>query len=560
MADTEQSHDTGTHPRDSCSGHQQKAHNAPISYNEALCRMKSVARQHKARLSALTTGLNGGRRECLEQSYEIPKQMESGNGDLLLPLIAAVGKECARAITVPYSIPRHDTSAMDGFAISSELTDVASKAEPVRFRISHIIAAGDGINTPIQKPSAASRGVCGTSGECVEIMTGARFPELSHPDLDAVVKIEDVVIKSYTIDCGCCSQYIEVSAPVKKHQNRRFAGSDLIAGAPIIAAGERITPNHVMALASVGYRDVRVIEPIQQYQEQQFRSTMPLKGIKIGVLSTGSELNDACGDPTDKQMHASDRLKQVIPNSNGPYIISRLRQIDTSVDVQYLGIAQDSEEDLEAKLRDGLHARQLDVIVSTGGVSMGKFDLVRPVLEQRMHARVVFHGVKVRPGLPILFALLDHEKGAPGVSSAKMTAFFGLPGNPIATAMALRFFVIPYLATLSQLNIDGLQFSARISLHPQKEEHRHTCSHEQGKLLSGSSRSRRTKPSHLSVFWLSRRHQQHDTPLENNQAVDILEDQASYKMGTLLQADCWVEVPAETCQVVEGDLLTAHQL
>lgn len=557
MKDAEQKYNTETLPRHIGSENQPRAHNAPIAYDEALCRMKSVARQHNARMSAFTTGSIGRRsegREYFDQSYEGPEQIESGN--IILPLVAAVGEKCAREITAPYSTPTHDTSAMDGFAVSSELTEAASKAEPVRLRISHVLAAGDRIDTVIEKQSRLMA-FCGTYGECVEIMTGARFPELSHPDLDAVVKIEDVVVKNCNIDCDCHFQYIEVSAPVKKHQNRRFAASDLIAGAPIIAAGERVTPNHVMALASVGYRDVTVISPLQQNQEQQHLSATLLKRVKVGVLSTGCELTDARCDPTNIQLHTTDKTKQVIPNSNGPYIVARLRQMETSVDVQYLGIAQDSEEELETKLLDGCHQRQLDVIIATGGVSMGKFDLVRLVMEQRMHARVIFHGVKVRPGLPILFALLEYKACAP---SAKMTAFFGLPGNPIATAMALRFFVIPYLATIGQVNIDGLKFPASVSLHQQKNEHGHNSFHEQGNLLSGSSELHRTKPAHLNVFWLSRRHRQHDMPLDKNEGVEILEDQASYKIGTLLRADCWIEVPAGTCQVSQGDLLMAHQL
>ncbi|KAJ9607278.1 hypothetical protein H2200_008351 [Cladophialophora chaetospira] len=542
-----------------------KAHSAPISYEEAISRIESFAQQHKLRLPSQKVGLtkdDSHHRGSLYEEYGRSARPESGNDCVIVPLLAAVGRDCATNITAPHSIPTHDTSAMDGFAVSSALTGSASNEEPVRLRISHLIAAGDRHDAPIDKKTARETFVYhgpGIHGECVEIMTGARFPEVSHSDLDAVIKIEDVIVKRYGRGCDCCFEYIEVSTPVRRNQNRRFAGSDLTAGAPILAAGVTIQPEHVMALASLGFREVRVKTSSLHGGEGQVAEGSRLAGIKIGVLSTGSELTDIV-NPTDQPFCASAGSGQRIPNSNGPYIISKLRQMDAALHLHYMGIAQDSEKCLESKLRDGFDGRQLDIIIATGGVSMGSFDLVRPVLEQRMHAKIVFHGVRVRPGLPVLFALLGYEECAPGASSRRMAVFFGLPGNPIATAMALRFFVTPYLAALGQIDLDGFKSIARIQLSPRIEGRRHGSSTDYCKALSVTSRAYRAKPAHLSVFWLSRRCRRHEATLGSDQDVEILEDQASYKLRSLLQADCWIEVPAGRGQVSEADLLVAHRL
>jgi molybdopterin molybdotransferase len=539
-----------------CSEIGSKAHSAPINYEEALNRIKSVAKQHLGLLGAvgntqIEAPVDHQNRAPID--HEVSPKTEAGA--VTLPLVAALGKRSAQDIAAPYSIPTHDTSAMDGFAVSSASTAAASKTNPIRFRISHVIAAGDGLDTPIQS-KVATEGIKnhGTHihGECIEIMTGARFPVLSHPELDAVVKIEDVVVKRDSNDCDCCSAYIEVSVPVKKHQNRRFAGSDLAAGAPILGAGETVEPKHIMGLASVGYRDVRVVIVDKREESSQPDSPIPTARIKIGVLSTGSELSDVYEHPSDRRSRAHVVSTQTIPNSNGPYIVSSLLHMTTSVDVQYLGIAQDSEDALEAKLRFSLEDSQMDIIIATGGVSRGKFDLVRPVLEQRLQAKVVFHGVKVRPGLPVLFAVLERDRGVPGGSQKRTTAFFGLPGNPIATAMALRFFVVPYLAALGHADIRGFSCQSAIRL--------------QRKRVPGPYHSplqgieARSKPTHLTCFWLSRTRLPSKSQLQAEPEIEILDDQASYKMASLLQANCWTEVPAGVESVSEGDKLIVHRL
>ncbi|KAK5065340.1 hypothetical protein LTR84_001178 [Exophiala bonariae] len=535
-----------------CTGIGSKAHTAPVTYEEALSRITSLAEQHRTRLIATGNDEHVDSRKVFPACHAVLPNDDCEKA--ILPVVAAVGQRSAQYVAAPYSIPTHDTSAMDGFAVSSESTLSASRTNPVRLRISYMIAAGDGLDTPIQS-KAATKDITNhqthIQSECIEIMTGARFPELSHPELDSVVKIEDVVVKRDPSDCNCCSAYIEVSAPVKIHQNRRFAGSDLAAGTLILEAGEMIEPKHVMSLASVGYRDVRVTTIKARKKSIQPDASVP-KTLRVGVLSTGSELTDVYEHPLERRSRSHVVSSQTIPNSNGPYILSSLLRVSTSADVQYFGIAQDSEDVLEGKLRFAIEDSQMDVIITTGGVSRGKFDLIRPVIEQKLQAKVVFHGVKVRPGLPVLFALLERDRGVSRGNQKRSIAFFGLPGNPIATAMALRFFVVPYLAALGHAEFRGLSLRSEVRLQQIGVS---------GPCHAPLKRTQaRSKPKHLTCFWLSRTQLPSKDQSQGRSEVEVLDDQASYKMASLLQANCWIEVPAGVESVSEGDIMVVHRL
>ncbi len=266
-----------------------------------------------------------------------------------------------------------------------------------------------------------------------------------------------------------------------------------------------------MAFAALGITEVEV-----------FRK------LRIGILSTGSELasHDDASGLTEAQ----------IRDSNGPYIEAVLSSL--GVEVTKLGIVKDNAKEFELLLSRRLVKGPFDVIITTGAVSMGKFDFVGTAIEA-MGAETRFHRVAIRPGHPILFATLPghyrttrSESNAGDITppfspsvessiriSSSEIAFFVLPGNPLASAVCLRFLVIPYLRSLRGLPVEETSTSA-ILLPTQWESPVHF-----------------KKPVHLQAFW-------HDRRFQETGNVTISVDQGSNKIRPLLEANCWVGIPS----------------
>jgi molybdopterin molybdotransferase len=322
----------------------------------------------------------------------------------IVPLDQALGRIAVENHTSPICTPSRDTSAMDGYAISSGATVDATPERPVTFIVQGTNAAGE---EPIQLPNEPIDGCY----PCVEIMTGAQFPvSTSHTPFDACVKIED------TVPSGAkhgfqSQQRFSLTRPVRLHANRRFAGGDMQRGDIIVKKGEIVQSRHVMGLASVGVANAVVI-----------------RRLRVAVWTTGNELTR----DTKEAWKGS-----YVFDSNGPFLTAALRE--AGVDVVLKGILQDSMQSLEEAL-DATETASWDLIITTGAVSKGRFDFIVPALE-RMHARILFHGVAIRPGHPVLFATMNRD--------GRQIPFFGLPGNPIATAACFRFLVVPFLRQLS---------------------------------------------------------------------------------------------------------------
>jgi molybdopterin molybdotransferase len=224
-------------------------------------------------------------------------------------------------------------------------------------------------------------------------MTGAAFPE----GFDACVRQEDVVRRGDSIS---------VTSPISANQNRRLAGEDFREGDAVLSAGHVIRPEDVLCLASLGIAEIEV-----------------QKRVRVALISTGHELIDHSETPTDSQ----------IRNSTTPYLVQSLRL--RGAEVTYLGSVGDRSEDFLG-LIDG--ARDFDLILTTGAISVGRYDFVASALEGR-GLQTYFQKVKIRPGKPLLFGRLG--EGA---------FVIGLPGNPVATATGLRFFVDPFLRALKR--------------------------------------------------------------------------------------------------------------
>jgi molybdopterin molybdotransferase len=275
-------------------------------------------------------------------------------------------------------MPPFNKSAMDGFAVRAS----AARDLPVILHSSSTVAAGE----TLEGGAVTSSKKSGTELECVRIMTGAPVPE----GLDAVVKIED----TEPLPGG----RIKFTDPIVKGQNICIRGEDVKKGDVVLKKGMRIRGPEIATLASVGRH-----KPIVY------------KKPAIGVVSTGKELVEPSFPPGEGK----------IRNSNGPMLASMTASLGCKT--EYFGIADDEEDTLRSFIRCGF---KKDILLLSGGVSVGDYDLVPDVLKSE-GAEVLFHKVFLKPGKPLLFA--KKEK----------CCVFGVPGNPVSNFTTFYAFIKP---------------------------------------------------------------------------------------------------------------------
>lgn len=289
----------------------------------------------------------------------------------------SVGRVLAEEIEADRDFPPTDRSAMDGFAVRA-----ADLREPGGIlRVAGEVRAG-----------ASARGVVVRAGEAVRVFTGAEIPE----GADAVVMVELT-----REDRAAGTVTIGERPEAGQHVRRR--GEETRAGSPVLWAGAPIGPAEIAALASVGRARVRVHRPPT-----------------AAILSTGDEIVPVSAVPAPHQVR----------NSNAEALRAALRRM--GIPCRLLGPVEDREEALDAAIAEGLRA---DVLLVTGGVSVGAYDLVRAGLE-RARVEVLFHGVAMRPGKPALG----------GRHAGGLVA--GLPGNPVSAFTVFELLVAPALRRL----------------------------------------------------------------------------------------------------------------
>ncbi|GLR67962.1 molybdopterin molybdenumtransferase MoeA [Acidocella aquatica] len=306
------------------------------------------------------------------------------------PLAEALGRTAAGEIRAGFAVPSFDNSAMDGFAVRLADCEHASPQAPVVLPVTGVTAAGDHAS-----PLAA--------GQAVQIMTGAMLPAAA----EAVCPIEDVAV---TRDADGAVTAITLTSAPAPGANIRGKGEDFRPEDVVTGEGTRLTSRHLMALAALGVGSV----PVRQRPH-------------VSILATGNEVRDVpAGQASATPGEA------VIYNSNSPYLAAALREAGARV--EYSGIIPDTQAAFAAALEGIIaQARPGQIILSTGAVSKGEFDFV-PAALAALNAEILFHRVAIRPGKPVLFAMLPN--GIP---------FFGLPGNPASAAAGFRFFVAPLL-------------------------------------------------------------------------------------------------------------------
>jgi molybdopterin molybdotransferase len=281
-------------------------------------------------------------------------------------------------VFAPFSIPPFDNSAMDGFAVQARDTSQAGSSRGVELMVVETIAAGEVATHRME------------SGQAIKIMTGAPIPE----GADAVVQSE------HTRETTGSVQILE---PVKTGKNIRRAGEDVTAGARALAAGSVLGPAEVGLLVGLGLSSVSV-------------NRRP----RVAIVSTGSELVELGQELGPGQIH----------NSNGYVLCALCRQLGVEADM--LGIVPDDYEATRAALAKGL---ERDVLITSGGVSVGEFDFVKEV-HAELGVRQLLWGVAMKPGKPLVF----------GVRGS--TLVFGLPGNPASAMVSFELFVRPALLRL----------------------------------------------------------------------------------------------------------------
>lgn len=298
------------------------------------------------------------------------------------PLEACIGRTLRQDVYAERDNPPFDRVCMDGIAIHSQAWVRGLR----RFRVQAM------------QPAGAPAVTLKDADEAIEVMTGAILPV----GTDCVIPMEeyDIVGEGVTLKAG--------AAPCAPYRNVQRRGCDSPPGEPMLRAGVRLGPAEIAVVASAGLATVQV-------------SPQP----RIKVISTGDELIEP-GLPI--QAHQ-------IRRSNAYALVAALRQRG----LQQVG--HDHLLDDERMLRERLseHLEAHEVLVLSGGVSKGKFDLVPPVLK-RLGVQEVFYQVAQRPGTPLWFGV-----------GPRGQAVFGLPGNPVATLICLIRYVVPALGTLMSL-------------------------------------------------------------------------------------------------------------
>ena len=299
----------------------------------------------------------------------------------------SLNRGCAKSILSPSTNPLANNTAFDGFAVVAKETRGLSRKNTKKFKILKSIGAGDDPKIKNYQKNSS-----------VEIMTGAIIPK----PFDTILPVEKVKY----FPSKQKPTHIVVDHEVKKFSFIRFAGEDYNLKDVVIKRGELIQPKHIMALTTLGIKDLYV-----------------KKKPKIIFFGTGKEIVDY------KKKNISNWQ---VRNSNNYYFTS----FGKSLHYQIIdgGVIKDNEQrKLKEKLRKTLKS-DIDIFVTSGAISAGKFDFI-PKLLNELNFKTYFKGVSIKPGRPIMLSKFNRKE----------KLFFGLPGNPISCAAGFRFFVYPLL-------------------------------------------------------------------------------------------------------------------
>ena len=358
--------------------------------------------------------------------------------------------------------PAGDNAAFDGYAIKSSDTDKLNKKIFKKFKIVGSIAAG---NRPLKKKIKKF--------QTVEIMTGALMPK----SFDTIIPIEQINFYPNKKN----AKYILLNKKIPKFQHIRFKGSDFKKKDLLIPQGTILQSNHILALKTLGIKKIQV-----------------KKKPNILFFSTGNEI-------TNKERISDWEVR----NSNCNYIHSLNENF--LFNFKDGGILRDNQsQKFKSHINKMLNSK-IDLIVTSGAVSAGKFDFVPSIVKKHKLSNY-FKGVAIRPGKPILFAKIKD----------KSKAIFGLPGNPISSAACFRFFVFPYIK-----NILGI---------PEEVPFKAILKNEF------------IKKKNFTRFVKSKIYTTNNGKLE----VKILKGQESFRIKSFIDSNVWVILPSGKSKFKKG--------
>ena len=400
-----------------------------------------------------------------KNSLNILRKSQLKIGDEIINSSNCLNRISASNIFSKVDNPAANNAAFDGFAINSNDTKKIDKNKFRLFKILGTIAAGDKpLNRKIKK------------FQTVEIMTGGIIPK----GFNTIIPIEKIIFHPNKKN----PKSILVDRKIKKNEYVRFKSSDFKKKDLLIKKGTVLNSNHILALKTLGLKNIKV-------------KKIP----NILFFSTGNEITDQNKIPEWK-----------IRNSNSHYINSLKKNF--LFNFKYGGILRDKDANLFAQKIKRMVNSKIDIIITSGAVSAGKFDYI-PSVVRKLSLSNYFKGVAIRPGKPILFAKI---KG-------KQKAIFGLPGNPISSAACFRFFVYPYL---------------RESLGAGKE-----------KPIKALLKNSFSKKFNFTRFVKSRV----NTTKNGKLVVEILKGQESFRIQSFVKSNIWTVLPAGKSKLKKNEIV-----
>lgn len=376
----------------------------------------------------------------------------------------ALDRVLAEHIYSGINVPGHDNSAMDGYALRHQ--DINTET-PLAI-IGHSLA-GHPYKGAVKQ------------GECVRIMTGAIIPE----GADTIVMQENV---------SGSGDNILINQAANLGENIRRAGEDISINSLVFEQRKRINPVDIGLLASLGITELKVF-----------------KRIKVAVLSTGDELK-----PLTQKLQVGD-----IYDSNRPTLIALLSRL--AVDVIDLGCIADDPEKIAAAFESAI--AQADVVISSGGVSVGDADYTKDVLKKL--GKINFWKVAMKPGKPFAFGLLHKKTSGEGHKKNALDTkgwFFGLPGNPVSSVVTYHQLVVPALRYLAGEVFEDAPVLSIATQSPLKKQPGR-ADYQRGKLITAHGETQ----------------------------VTTTGNQSSGVLSSVAQANCYIVLEQERGAVAEGE-------
>ncbi|MDA9647356.1 molybdopterin molybdotransferase MoeA [Candidatus Pelagibacter sp.] len=379
--------------------------------------------------------------------------------------INALNRVTSTNIYSTINYPAGDNAAFDGFAINSKDTKNIKRNFNQQFKIIGLVAAG-------AKPFKKSI----KKFDTVEIMTGGIIPK----GFDTIIPIEQIVFYPSRKN----RKYILVNQKINKNNHIRFKGSDYKKNELVLKKNTIIQPNHILAFKTLGIKKIIV-----------------KKKLNILFFSTGNEISNQDVIPDWK-----------VRNSNSHYI--KTLNHNFLFNFKNGGILKDNHEKIFKSKINKMLKSNIDIIITSGAVSAGKFDFV-PNIIKSFKLSNYFKSVAIRPGKPILFAKIKN----------KQKAIFGLPGNPMSSSACFRFFVYPYIE-----NILGLS----------KE-----------KPIKAVLKNEFIKKKKFVRFAKSRLNTTKNGKLE----VEVLRGQESFRIKSFVKSNIWALLPAGKSKFKKGEIV-----